>query len=160
MPSPTTSGSAIPIEVRAQGVCFSEGQLLCARHRKSDADYWVLPGGHVDPGESLWDALVREFDEETGLIVESGSLWSVSEFQSADRHVIDCVFRVDAFSGRPRIGEEPERGSESSTLVELGWFDRETFAGLAFRPSILERQLRAQWDNPTVSATYLGVESV
>lgn len=160
MHSRTKSDSGIGIEVRAQGVCFSDHLLLCARHRKPDADYWVLPGGHVERGESLWDALVREFDEETGLRVESGDLWSISEFRSADRHVIDCAFQVTGFSGRPRVGEDPERGSMSPTLVELQWFGRDAFAGLAFRPSILARRLRAQWDAPSAGATYLGVESI
>eukprot|EP00349_Pseudokeronopsis_sp_Brazil_P002611 CAMPEP_0202962052 /NCGR_PEP_ID=MMETSP1396-20130829/6151_1 /ASSEMBLY_ACC=CAM_ASM_000872 /TAXON_ID= /ORGANISM="Pseudokeronopsis sp., Strain Brazil" /LENGTH=120 /DNA_ID=CAMNT_0049682357 /DNA_START=433 /DNA_END=795 /DNA_ORIENTATION=+ len=32
---------------------------------------WVMPGGHVDPGESLEEAVVRELIEETGVLVET-----------------------------------------------------------------------------------------
>ncbi|CAN5880302.1 hypothetical protein BH20GEM1_BH20GEM1_06380 [soil metagenome] len=48
------------LTVRAQAALFSGCVLLCVRHRKAEREYLVLPGGHVDPGETLWEAAVRE----------------------------------------------------------------------------------------------------
>ncbi len=146
------------IEVRVQGACFWEHTLLCALHRKDDAEYWVLPGGHLEPDESMWDALVREFDEETGLAVEDGHLWALSEFRSPRRHVVDCTFAVTHFGGRSQLGTDPEAG-DTPTLIDVAWLDREAFVEARFRPTLLARHLRAHWEDWGVPAAYLGVES-
>ncbi|MCK5438974.1 MAG: NUDIX hydrolase [Gemmatimonadetes bacterium] len=146
------------IEVRVQGACFWEHALLCALHRKHDAEYWVLPGGHLELDESMWDALVREFDEETGLAIEDGHLWALSEFRSAGRHVVDCTFAITGFGGHPRLGVDPEAVG-SATLVDVAWLDREAFVEAPFRPTLLARHLRAHWGDWGIPAAYLGVES-
>src|SRR5256886_4451784 len=48
--------------------------LLIQRGHEPEEGRWSLPGGRVRPGESDWDALVREVREETGLHVEPGRL--------------------------------------------------------------------------------------
>ena len=143
-----------------QGVCFSGGRVLCALHRKATDRYWVLPGGHLEPGESLIDGLVRELLEETGLAVEEERLWAVSEFRSDARHVVDCTFLVSRFSGRPRLGIDPEGPAHSASLADVRWMTREEFADARFLPTLLHRHLRAHWDDPVSEAVYLGVESV
>ncbi len=149
------------MEVRVQAACFSDGRLLCALHAKQGDEYWVLPGGHLDPGESLWDALAREMEEETGLAVENGRLWAVSEFRAPDRHVLDCTFLVSEFSGRPQLGTDPEAaGVHPASLTDIGWLDREAFVDASFRPTLLARHLRAHWDDPGAEASYLGVETL
>ena len=149
-----------PITVRVQGVCFSGGRLLCALHRKAGDEYWVLPGGHLEAGESLLDGLARELMEEAWLEVGEQRLWAVSEFRSASRHVVDCSFLVTRFSGRPRLGVDPEGATHPASLADVRWLTREDFAEAPFRPTLLQRHLRAHWDDPVTEAVYLGVESV
>src|SRR5260370_42092406 len=58
------------IAVSAGAIILREiaGELrLALAHHKSSAKKWVLPKGHVDPGESLEQAALREIHEETGL---------------------------------------------------------------------------------------------
>lgn len=151
---------APPTQIRVQGALFSGGRLLCARHRKAEDLYWVLPGGHLEPGESLLDGLAREFREETGLAVEEERLWAVSEFLSPTRHVVDCTFLVTRFGGRPQLGSDPEGDRHPATLTDLMWLTREEVAESRFLPTVLQRHLRAHWSDPAASAVYLGVESV
>lgn len=46
----------------------SEGEILMTRHKAGSQ--WVLPGGHVDDGEALHDAMRREMIEEFGINAE------------------------------------------------------------------------------------------
>jgi 8-oxo-dGTP diphosphatase len=50
---------------------LQNGEVLLARrspHRRTYAGLWSFPGGHLEPGETLEDALVREVREEVGVI--------------------------------------------------------------------------------------------
>jgi len=56
--------------------------LLLKRSKKSlNAGKWDLPGGHLDKGESIEEALKREVSEETGLDVEMGEILGFTEFE-------------------------------------------------------------------------------
>lgn len=147
-----------PPTVRAQAVVFDAGRLLCARHEKRGRSYWVLPGGHVDPGETVWEAVVREMAEETGLEVRSGRLWAMAEFVAPGRHVVECAFAVTGWSGELAPGSDPDAGDHPASLVDVAWLDRERFTAAPFRPGVLERRLLERWDDPEAPAIYLGVE--
>ncbi len=56
----------IDLSVGACIVC--EGKVLLLHHKKLDR--WLFPGGHVEPNESMDDAVMREVKEETGLDFE------------------------------------------------------------------------------------------
>lgn len=60
-------------EVAVGAVVRHEGRLLLIRRAKPpQAGRWSLPGGRVEPGESLRDAVAREVYEEAGLVVDVG----------------------------------------------------------------------------------------
>lgn len=53
----------------AFGLVFDDGRLACVRVRRERRSYFDLPGGAVDGEETESQALVREFREETGMVV-------------------------------------------------------------------------------------------
>jgi ADP-ribose pyrophosphatase YjhB (NUDIX family) len=58
---------------------------------------WEFPGGQVEEGESLIDALKREIDEETGIQVEVGKL--VGVYSNLKAHIVVCDFLCTPISG-------------------------------------------------------------
>ena len=69
---------AIAVRPAVSAVIFDRrGRLLL--QQRSDGGQWGLPGGSVEIGESVGDAVVREVREETGLAVECGALVEVVE---------------------------------------------------------------------------------
>lgn len=70
--------------------------LLIERGNPPSAGKWSLPGGRLEPRETLAQAVAREVREETGLIVEVGTLACVVERMSDDYHfvLLDYFARV------------------------------------------------------------------
>lgn len=67
-------------EIAVGAVAVADGRLLMVRRGRGVATgRWSLPGGRVEGGESLAEALVREVAEETGLAVRVEGLCGIAE---------------------------------------------------------------------------------
>jgi 8-oxo-dGTP diphosphatase len=97
--------------------------LVASQYPNRSAPLWHLPGGRPRPGELLRDALVREFAEETALVISVDRLLYVAE--SFDRkggvHVLSTTFSVQA-SGTPQAP------SSDAHVVDVAWVPRERVA--------------------------------
>src|SRR5262249_11551525 len=85
--------------IRVSAILRWQGRVLLVRHEKGGREVWLLPGGGVQSGESLVDALHRELGEEVGIddelpvegpvaIVDSIS----PERTFAPKHVVHIIF--------------------------------------------------------------------
>ncbi|NUS00445.1 MAG: NUDIX domain-containing protein [Kribbellaceae bacterium] len=104
--------------------------------RRSDDDTWVMPAGGLELGESIWEALVREVSEETGLLVEAATpialytgrqYWFTNAF-GGEHQMFSVVFRVDRWSGSLL--------SETDETRDARFFARDELPPL--RPAYLE----------------------
>ena len=146
--------------VRVAAVVEREGALLLVRHQKPDRNpYWVLPGGRLEPGETMPECASRELAEETGLTARFSGVLYVSEFLREGRHTIDVVARMALEGeGEASLGSDPEVAPDNEpTLAELRWVSVEDLQEIELLPaSIKERLLRDAGDRWAPEKVYVG----
>lgn len=102
------------VELTTLCLIYKGSRVLLQNRVKKDWQGWTLPGGHIEPGESIVDAVRREMKEETGLTVHSVELRGVKQFPIENGRYIVFLFRTDDFEGELISSEEGK----------MQWFDR------------------------------------
>lgn len=125
MPKPNNKinrGNSIPT-TRVSVVVVQDNKLLLVKHRKGTRQYWVLPGGRLEYGETFQECGVRELKEETGLDVEVQDFLFLSEAIAPDRsrHIVNIYLKGRVTGGTMKLGNEPVlAGVDFLPLEELG----------------------------------------
>ncbi len=125
---------AAPV-VGVGGVVVRDGRVLLIRRGKEPLyGRWVVPGGTVELGETLEEALVREMEEETCLRVEPVEVLTVFDrIQRAGGRVVYHYVIVD-YLCRWRSGE----ARAASDALEVAWASAEELEGYDLPPKALE----------------------
>jgi 8-oxo-dGTP diphosphatase len=136
--------SSMDFGIRVGAVVTRDGALLLVRHQKQDRDpYWVLPGGRLEPGETIPECAEREVLEETGLPARFSGVLYVSEFLREGRHTVDITARMRVEGDEEaELGSDPEvaPGSEP-TLRELRWVEVEGLRKIELLPAWIKDRL-------------------
>jgi ADP-ribose pyrophosphatase YjhB (NUDIX family) len=102
-------------EIRSGVAAFirsDDGRILLTR--RTDNGRWCLPGGHVDPGESVAEACVREVQEETGLevvVTRMIGVYSSPDFlvtypDGNRAQFVSICLGAEVVSGEPALSDE------------------------------------------------------
>ncbi len=87
------------VELTVLCLLHRDNQYLLQDRIKKDWQGYTLPGGHIEPGESIVDAVVREMQEETGLTVLDPKLCGVKQFPIEGGRYIVFLFTATEYTG-------------------------------------------------------------
>jgi 8-oxo-dGTP diphosphatase len=134
--------------VTAFAMTRMDGRWLMIRHERLGVTSWELPGGHVEPGETLEEAAARETAEEAGVAVDVSRMVAscVHEWHERRQRKLVCFFEATAAgTGWPRVpANEP-------SVLEAAWVDPFTLDSVSPFIAPLIEQERIGWPNVPIS---------
>ncbi|WP_217225721.1 nucleotide triphosphate diphosphatase NUDT15 [Desertibacillus haloalkaliphilus] len=110
--------------VGVAAIVIKDQQLLLGKRNSSYKDKWCIPCGYVEYDEDVYDAVQREFNEETGLQIQPRSVYDVqSNFHNPKQHTVGIWFLADVVAGTLAAGDD---------LDDVDYFDTHRLPELAF----------------------------
>ena len=123
----------------SRAVILHDRKILLIHRFNERKEYYVLPGGHVEEGESEEHVLLREVEEETGLDAKiNKKLWTLEKPSDKSKH---HFFLVTKITGRLKLGcPEAKRNSEHNKYI-LEWHDLNKITDLRILPESAKEKL-------------------
>lgn len=85
----------------------------------STGEHWVLPKGHIDPGETPEIAAIRELEEETGVLGEITQSLSIQKFDKGNEKVVIQYYLVRMTDSKPAMENRKLRWEDKESALKL-----------------------------------------
>ncbi len=123
--------------VRLAGVVICQDAILLVQHQRAGREYYLLPGGGLEWGETCAEGLAREFKEELSLDIAVGPLLFVNESIAprGRRHILNLTFAAKIKGGALRLHPDWR-------LKAVRWVKRRELMSLTFYPEIRRALLK------------------
>lgn len=110
--------------VGVAAIVLCDGKILLGKRNASYQGLWCIPCGYVEWKEDVEEACQREFEEETGLVIELIRVFAVhSNFHNPKQHTVGIWYLAQAVGGQMAPGDD---------LDEIAFFGYRDLPSLAF----------------------------
>ncbi len=116
--------------VAVRALIVSDNKTLAVKEADG-GDWWAIPGGGVDYGESFKDCLLREIKEEIG--VPNSSV--ISDFQIVHYNIGKVVNGVPRMNVFFKVSVPRDKIIKTDHVEKWGWFAQDEFMELGMNPS-------------------------
>jgi 8-oxo-dGTP diphosphatase len=103
---------------RAQCVVLRESRLLMTKNQDQGQEWWCLPGGGVEVGETPAQAAIRELTEEC--CVDGSIIQEICVAKYSSEEAL-YTYLVDIGDQEPQLGSDPEMTTGNQVMVEIRW---------------------------------------
>lgn len=128
------------VKTQARTVVLHDGKVLLLRCAYPDGEYWVLPGGKQEFGETIEECAVRETKEETNLTVSLKRPLYVQEVLQPKKQSLALVFLASP-SGELTPTHLNDPDLDETKIVGVEWVPVERLSSLALRQAEVMQQL-------------------
>lgn len=137
---------------RVRAIIKKEGKVLLIHRIKEGREYWVFPGGGVEDGESLSDALRRECMEELGVIVEIGDVFTINEFTADNVISKEFFIKCEIVGGELGSGKGPEYVSDNGYkgTYNLEWISVKELLRFVVKPEEVKDMIFKEAQNENI----------
>lgn len=137
------------INVRPSIVIIENGKILCLKYVYNGTILYNLPGGNLEFGENIKEALRREMIEELNLEVEVSKLLFVGEVHHNKKVTMHFVFEGKIEKGIAKINHL------QTSAIEASWLEMNNLNDINLYPNVKEKLLI--WHNKLADCSvYLG----
>lgn len=122
------------MKIRPAIAIIENEKILTMHYQYGGHDVYNLPGGNLEFGESLTNALARELEEELGIKAGIGELMMVGEvhFPEPQKQTIHFIFEGHITEGTPTLNPE------HTSALAIRWLSIEELAAINLYPNITE----------------------
>jgi ADP-ribose pyrophosphatase YjhB (NUDIX family) len=127
------------IIVRPTGILIEDGRILVVKQFVTEKRNWSLPGGRLEPDETIEQCLVREWKEETGLdVVIKELLYVTDRFSRSSTHTVHMTFLLERTGEKPGgfewMHQDPHPSKSAKAIREIRMVPVSELEQLGFPP--------------------------
>ena len=118
------------MRIRPSAVIINEGKILTLKYDYLNGVIYAIPGGNLEFGEDIKDALKRELTEEIGIESSFGEVWAIAETFHKEENTIHFIFKCNTLSN------EPVLNPEETTAQDIVWLPIDKLDNYVLYPNI------------------------
>ena len=151
-----------PIQIGVRAIVPYQNGLLMVEHQEKDhGDFYVFPGGGVEPGESLLQAAERELLEETSIEATADRIIYFRETEYQGSFGLEVYILCKDPKGNLSLGNDPDKPDDGQVLTNVKVLTIEELQkGARWYPEELHNVLLKDLENEFPNISYLGLSKI